>query len=354
MDVAGADSLAKPMSGAAPARRSLTHGLVLFFLYWALYGLSLLGAVGPLPLATNLLFSVLNGVFIAMLFIVGHDCCHGALVPGRGLNLWLGRIAFLPIGHSVSLWRFAHNGLHHRRNNLSGVDPVWAPMSLADYRKASAARQLVERIYRSAIGPAVYYYGAIWVSWMLFPLTPHTRKRWKRHLPDTLFVVTGFAAIIAASGWLGHWLAPSRPLWRDIALGWALPFAVWNYLGALSFYLNHTHPDIPWFAKESDWKLHGGGISGTAHVKLPIDLLPLYSAAMAHPAHHADPRAPAYDLPAHQSVLKKRHPRETTDYMFSLGEYRRIVRICKLFDHERMCWTDFAGNPTSRRLIPAS
>jgi omega-6 fatty acid desaturase (delta-12 desaturase) len=358
MDVAGVDSLAKPLSDATsdatPARRSLAHGLVLFLFYWALYGLSLLGAVGPLPLATNVLFSVLNGVFIAMLFIIGHDCCHGALVPGRSLNLWLGRIAFLPIGHSVSLWRFAHNGLHHRRNNLSGVDPVWAPMSLADYRKASAARQLLERIYRSPFGPAVYYYAGIWVSWMLVPLTPPTLKRWKQHLPDTIFVLLGFAALVATSGVLGHWLAPSRPLWLEIALGWALPFAVWNYLGALSFYLNHTHPDIPWFDNESDWKAHGGGVSGTAHVKMPIDLLPLYSAAMAHPAHHADPLTPAYDLPEHQSVLKKRRENQTTDYMLSLGEYRRIVRICKLFDHDRMCWTDFSGNPTTGRLIPAT
>jgi omega-6 fatty acid desaturase (delta-12 desaturase) len=189
---------------------------------------------------------------------------------------------------------------------------------------------------------------------MLFPLTPQTLKRWKQHLPDTIFVVVGFATLIAATGILGHWLAPARPLWLEIALGWALPFAVWNYLGALSFYLNHTHPDIPWFDNESDWQSHGGGISGTAHVKMPIDLLPLYSAAMAHTAHHADPLTPAYDLPEHQVVLKRRIENQTTDYMLSFGEYRRIVKICKLFDHERMCWTDFSGNPTTKRLAPAT
>lgn len=352
MDGVGADGLAKSLSNETPARRSLTHGLIIFALYMTLYGLTLVGAVAPIPLATNLLFSVLNGVFIAMLFIIGHDCCHGALVPGRKLNLWLGRLAYIPIGHSVSLWRFAHNGMHHRRNNLSGVDPVWAPMSVSDYRNASPARRLLERIYRSAFGPVVYYYVAIWMTWMLLPLTPKALRRWKQHVPDSIFVLTGFVALIAGIGALGNWLAPTRALWLELALGWALPFAVWNYLGAISFYLNHTHPDIPWFADVNDWKTYGGDVPGTAHVKMPIDILPLYSAAMAHPAHHANPETPAYELPERQA--KSRHAAATTEYSLTIAEYRRIVRTCKLFDFEGMCWTDFSGNPTTPRLIPAS
>jgi omega-6 fatty acid desaturase (delta-12 desaturase) len=75
---------------------------------------------------------------------------------------------------------------------------------------------------------------------------------------------------------------------------------------------------------------------------------------MAHPAHHADPQTPAYDLPERQTALKQRRERETTDYVLSPGEYLRIVRTCKLFDYERMCWTDFTGTPTTPRLVPAS
>jgi omega-6 fatty acid desaturase (delta-12 desaturase) len=352
MDAVEADGLAKTMSDETPVRRSLTLGLAIFALYVALYAVTLLGAVAPIPLATNLLFSVLNGVFIAMLFIIGHDCCHGALVPGRKLNLWLGRFAFIPIGHSVSLWRFAHNGLHHRRNNLIGVDPVWAPMSVSDYRNASAPRRLLERIYRSAFGPVVYYYAAIWMTWMLLPLTPQALRRWKQHAPDSVFVLTGFLGLIAGIAALGSILAPSRPIWVELALGWALPFAVWNYLGAISFYLNHTHPNIPWFADEENWRTHGGDVPGTTHVRMPIELLPLYSAAMAHAAHHADPLTPAYELPERQAQLKSRRATDITDYTLTIGEYRRIVRICKLFDFERMCWTDFSGNPTTARLIP--
>ena len=36
--------------------------------------------------------------------------------------------------------------------------------------------------------------------------------------------------------------------------------------------------------------------------------------------------------------------------MLTPGEYRRILKACKLFNFERMCWTDFDGNPTGPQL----
>jgi len=358
VDAANWHALADSNSGstvaAATRTRSDARGLRVFGLYFGLYLLTLVDAIAPFPIIVNLFFSVLNGVMVAMLFIVGHDGCHGALVRSRPLNLWLGRICFIPLGHSVSLWRHAHNGMHHRRNNVRGVDPVWTPMSPQDYRSASGIRRQLERIYRSAAGPIFYYYGAIWLPWMLLPLKPHARARWARHLPDSLIASFGFLSVGLAIAYLGHWLTPQRPLWLVLTFGWAIPFAIWNYLGAVSFYLNHTHPDIPWFADEKAWRSRSGPVRGTAHVTIPFgDVLPLYAAAMAHPAHHHAALVPAFDLPESQAALAAQHPHETTHYALTLAEYRRIVRTCKLYDYERMCWTDFSGNPTTGCLLPA-
>src|SRR6202000_400780 len=137
--------LAEPVSVALPAdapampvapTRSLARGLTLFAPYFAFYAATLAGALSALPVAVCAAFGVANGVFIAMLFILGHDCCHGSLLPGRGWNRWLGRVASLPVRHSASLWRLAHNQRHHGGTNLKGFDPVWAPMSLQAYRAA--------------------------------------------------------------------------------------------------------------------------------------------------------------------------------------------------------------------------
>ncbi len=330
-----------------PDPRSLRRGLGLFLVHVLLYFATLLGAVANFGFPINTLFGAANGVFIALLFIIGHDGCHGSFAPQRGWNLWFARLAFIPCVHSCSLWRRTHNEMHHFRTNLKGVDQVWAPMSKAEYDAASPFRRWLERVYRGPVGPFIYYYGEFWLYRLVLPLAPETRAQWRRHLPDSLFVVTGFLATLAAIGILGSLLAPQRPLWLAYATGWVLPFAVWNYLMGLTIYLNHTHPAIPWFRDEQSWSSHAGNVLGTTHVRLPRWMVPLYSDALSHTAHHADVRLPVYALPEAQTLLEQRFTRAVQEYTFSLPEYRRIYTACKLFDFDRMCWTDFDGRPTA-------
>jgi acyl-lipid omega-6 desaturase (Delta-12 desaturase) len=330
-----------------PDPRSLSRGFGLFLVHILLYLATLLGAVANFGLPVNILFGAANGVFIALLFIIGHDGCHGSFVPQRGWNLWFARLAFIPCVHSVTLWRRTHNEMHHFRTNLKGIDQVWAPMSKAEYDSVSPFRRWVERVYRGPFGPFVYYYGEFWLYRLVLPLAPETRAQWKRHLPDSLFAIAGFIATLVAIGLLGSVLAPQRPLWLTYATGWVLPFAVWNYLMGLTIYLNHTHPAIPWFRDEETWSFHAGNVLGTTHVKLPRRLAPLYSDALSHTAHHADMRLPVYALPEAQAELERTFTGRVQEYAFSPAEYRRIYTACKLFDFDRMCWTDFDGTPTA-------
>ncbi len=348
-----AETVALPLSAGTSARaaqRRYAQGLALFAVYLTLYLASLAGALAPLPVAANLAFSIANGIFMAMLFIVGHDCCHGALVPSRKWNAWLGRIAFLPILHSTSLWRLTHNKRHHARTNLKGFDPVWAPMGLDEYRAASPARRFVERVYRGYWGPLFYHHAAMWLPSLLAPLHRAARRQWRQHIWDSLFVVAGGAALVTTILCAGHAFAPTRSLWLVAVLGWAVPYLAWGYLAGISFYLNHTHPSVPWFADEARWRDHDVNLRGSVHVKLPIDLLPLYSDAMTHTAHHVDASTPVYALSETQARLKAAHGEAVVEYVLTPDAYRRIVRACKLFDFERMCWTDFDGRPTSSRL----
>jgi len=345
---AGAVDAAQATSSAD--KRSLSRGLFIFATYGFLYAATLIDAVAPYPVPVNILAGIANGVCIAMLFIVAHDCGHGAFVPGRRWNLWLGRLSFVPVVHSISLWSLAHNRNHHGRTNLKGVDPVWTPMSPADYAAASPARRWLERLYRSAFGPVVYYYYDIWLKLMLVPVSAQARAQWRKHLPDTIFALTGFAATLAAIVWIGTHLAPDRPVWLVFLLGWIIPFSVWIYLAGITVYLNHTHPELPWFDKESEWSAYGANVLGTMHVKMPIDIFPLYTDVMAHPAHHTNVGIPVYALPEAQAELKSRFGGDVKSYTLSFAEYRRIVSACKLFDFDRTCWTDFDGNPTGPKI----
>jgi omega-6 fatty acid desaturase (delta-12 desaturase) len=53
-------------------------------------------ALAPLPYALNLLGGILAGHAIAIVFVVGHDACHGSFTPSARLNRWIGRMVFVP------------------------------------------------------------------------------------------------------------------------------------------------------------------------------------------------------------------------------------------------------------------
>src|SRR6185312_5014906 len=326
--------------------RSLSKGLRVLGVHSAFYLGTMAGALAPLPVALNIFFGVANGVFIALLFIIGHDAAHGSFVPGRSLNRFIARIAFVPCVHAASLWRVVHNELHHGRTNLKGVDGVWAPMSIEEYRSASLLRRWVERVYRGPAGPLIYYYLEFWIHRVLIPIAPEARKHWKRHLPDSAFALAGFCFTLGCSGLTAKAFVPDRPLWLVLLVGWVLPFAVWNYLMAFTTYLNHTHPLIPWFQDETSWSLQRGVLTDTASVRMPINVAPLYTKVMAHTVHHLQPRVPVYALLDVQAQLKNSY-RGLLEYTLAFGEYRAIYKTCKLFDFQAMCWTDFDGIPTA-------
>jgi acyl-lipid omega-6 desaturase (Delta-12 desaturase) len=327
--------------------RSLGRGLHILVVHELLYAATLVGAVANFALPVNLLFGVFNGIFISLLFIIGHDGCHGSFVPQQRWNRWLARLAFVPCVHSASLWRRTHNEMHHHRTNLKGVDHVWVPMSKAEYDASPPFRRWLERVYRGPFGPLIYYYPEFWLSRLVLPLAADLRPNWKRHMPDSIFVLAGFALTLATIGILGSVLAPARPLWLTYLLGWIIPFAVWNYVFALTIYLNHTHPNIPWFRDIETWSFHRGNVLSTVHVTMPRFLLPLYSDVLAHTAHHADVSLPVYALPTAQAQLKSTFGSSLQEYPLSFSEYRKIYTACKLFDFDRMCWTDFDGTPTA-------
>jgi omega-6 fatty acid desaturase (delta-12 desaturase) len=326
-------------------RRSVAKGLSVFGVHYALHAVTLIGVLAPLPLWLNILSGIANGVFIALLFIIGHDAAHGSLVPGKPMNRWLARLAFIPCVHAVSLWRVVHNRLHHGYTNLKGRDGVWAPMSKEEYDTAHPARQWLERVHRGPFGPVIYYYSAFWIHRVLLPLAPESRGEWKRHLPDSLFALSGFAVTLLVIGFAGTALVPERSLWTVMLVGWVLPFAVWNYLMAFTTYLNHTHPAILWFDDEATWTRYRGNLMDTANIIMPVNIAPLYTKVMAHPAHHRQMTVPVYALPDAQKELDT-HFGKQIEYTLTPGSYQKIYRACKLFDFERMCWTDFAGNPT--------
>src|ERR1039457_3569713 len=115
-----------PGSDAKPVRRKFTKLLqpfvaeravlapvIWFFLDWLVLGIAIASLLIVESFWVKVFASLVAALWIARLFVIGHDACHGSYTPNQLLNKWIGRIAFLPSLTPYSLWEIGHNLAHH-------------------------------------------------------------------------------------------------------------------------------------------------------------------------------------------------------------------------------------------------
>lgn len=286
----------------------------------------------------RILGALLTWVGIVRLFLIGHDACHGALTDSDRLNSVLGRLAFLPSLTPFSLWYVGHNVVHHGFNNLRGRDFVWEPKSPEDYRNLPAWRRALERLYRSAAGPAPYYFLEIWWKRLYFPgLARLKTRRWQ-------FVADCTAVTVVAVAWIAGLALVAGPMgvsaWMLVTLGVILPFFMWIWTVGLVIYLHHTAPDLRWFDDRREWLKAAAQATATRHLTLPPLFETLLHQIMAHPVHHLDGTIPCYHLKAAQRRLMEMLP-EIKPVRLTWRYYRECVRICKTYDFSAGTWRPF-------------
>jgi omega-6 fatty acid desaturase (delta-12 desaturase) len=285
--------------------------------------------VVPASWLVKLPISVLLGVITTRLFILGHDAAHGSLAESRFINAFMGRLALLPSLHPFSLWVVGHNRVHHSFTNLKGRDFIWIPFSPTEYRRLPRWRQRCERFYRSIYGFGIYYLIEIWWKY----LSPKGLKALKVMLPifwvDIGLVVTFFAAeIIIARG--------------AVIVAVIIPFLVWNWLMGFLIYNHHTHPDVRFFDRRSEWRFFEGQIKGTVHVIFPGFMGSLFHNIMEHTAHHFNVNIPLYHLGASQRFLEERFADLLVVEKWSPKRFLATLRCCQLYDYQHHRWVTFA------------
>jgi omega-6 fatty acid desaturase (delta-12 desaturase) len=277
-------------------------------------------------------------IAIVRLFVIGHDACHGSLTNSGGLNKVIGRLAFLPSLTTFSLWRVGHNVVHHGFNNLKGRDFVWAPLDPQEYSALSSGAQRLQRLYRSAWGPAVYYLIEMYWKRLWFPNAEH-RPAQRREFTVDSWLVTAFVACWAL--WLAL-AAGQGGLEVATAIAWGLvvPYALWLWTMGLVIYVHHTHPDIPWFANKGQWRKYNAQVRATEHIQTPIVINYLLHHILDHQAHHLDAGIPLYNLTAAQRVVAGYYP-DLPVQRWTLSAYLDCVRRCKLYDFAGQKWLPF-------------
>ena len=325
--------------------RSTAVAIRLLLLDVLLFAGALSLTVGSRNIALQVLGAVLTGFVIARLFILGHDACHQSLTRHRRLNRWIGRLVFLPSLTPYSLWEVGHNVIHHGYTNLRGVDFVWQPLTLDEYRALPWHRRVLESAYRSGWAPWLYYLVEIWWQRMMFPSRHHMPTRRGIFMADGL-LVTAFAAawitgLIAIAG-----AADRSALWL-VTVGFVLPFLVWNGMIGFVVYVHHTHTHVAWHEDKRAWAAAQPFVSTTVHLTFRSAMGAALHHIMEHTAHHVDMSVPLYRLKAAQALLEERLRGHIVVQPFTWRWYADTAQRCKLYDFKQHCWTDFSGRRTS-------
>jgi acyl-lipid omega-6 desaturase (Delta-12 desaturase) len=324
---------------------STRRALALVALDIGLFAAGLCAVVLLQAIVLKLAAGALTGIVIGRLFILGHDACHQSLTRHRGLNRWLGRLVFLPSLTPYSLWEVGHNVVHHGYTNLRGVDFVWQPNTLDEYRAMSRGRRALTRAYRSGWSPWLYYLVEIWWARLLFPNARRMPTRRPEFTRDSL-LVSGFAAL-----WIAALAVAARATGQSALLlvgsGFILPFLVWNGLIGFVVYVHHTHAGVSWYQDKPSWAAAMPFVSTTVHLTFRSAAGSLLHHITEHTAHHVDMSVPLYRLEKAQAELERRLRPHIIVQPFSWRWYAETARRCKLYDFESGCWTDFEGRPTS-------
>ncbi|MEN3973398.1 fatty acid desaturase [Sphingomicrobium sp. XHP0235] len=327
--------LGKRLSGHAKpwVMRSVFELVVTLGLLLAASTVMLIGVQAGWPLV--LLLAAPAGGLLLRLFVIQHDCGHGAFLPTRRANdlvgACLGVLTFTP----YRVWKTSHASHHATSGNLGrrGTGDI-DTLTVAEYRSLSRSRRLVYRLYRHpivmfGIGPAYLFLlrhrlpvGQMKAGW----------RPWTSAMGTNAAALALFGALSLAWG-IGTVVLVLLPIVLVAAT-----FGVWL------FFVQHQFEETSW-SDEKEWTFHAAAIYGSSFYALPR-LLHWFSGNIGyHHIHHLVSRIPFYRLP---DAMKETEALRGIGRV-TLGESFRNVRLA-LWDEDRRRMISFRA---ARKLASA-
>lgn len=236
--------------------------------------------------ALTLALAVPASFFLVRLFIIQHDCGHGAFFKSaRAANVTgalLGVLTLTPYHY----WRRAHAIHHATSGNLDhrGWGDI-TTLTVAEYERLDAWGRLKYRVYRHPlalflVGPALHFL----VMHRLPVIAP---RDWARERRGILWTNAGLAALVTAG---------------SLAIGWQAFLAIWlpvvlvaASIGVWLFYVQHQFEPTYW-EHDPQWVFENAALHGSSYYVLPPLLQWLTGNIGLHQVHHLNARIPNYRL----------------------------------------------------------
>ena len=275
----------------------------------------------------GLLLTIPAGGFLLRLFLIQHDCGHGAFFSRQSGNDWLGRFLGILTLTPYDYWRRSHAVHHASTGNLDarGVGDV-DTLTIEEYRSLSRPRRALYRLYRHPI--------------VLFGIGPSYLFLLRHRLPIGM-MRSGWRPWLSAMGTnIGIAAAAGLLVWAmglKLFLMVHIPITiVAASLGVWFFYVQHQFEQTHW-DRGDDWSFHEAAVHGSSHYVLPPVLRWISANIGIHHVHHLASRIPFYRLP---EVLRAVPVLSTTSKV-TLRESFSAVRLV-LWDEQQRRLVSFA------------
>jgi omega-6 fatty acid desaturase (delta-12 desaturase) len=296
--------------------------IVPFVLLWTLMWLVL-----DLGYWVSLLLAVPTAGFLVRLFMVQHDCGHGAFFRRRLTNDWVGRILGVLTLTPYDYWQRTHAIHHATSGNLDrrGIGDI-DTLTVREYLALSWWGRLRYRLYRHPV--VMFGLGPAYLFVLQFRLPVGLMREGWRPWLSTVATNGAIALVVATMMWsvgVADFLAIHVPVTL-----FAASAGVWL------FYVQHQFDGASW-ASDGEWSLHEAALHGSSHYDLPGVLRWFTANIGIHHIHHLCSRIPYYRLP---QVLRD-HPELASVGRLTPIESLKCVRLV-LWDEDGLRLISFA------------
>ncbi len=237
----------------------------------------------------TLALSVPAAGLIVRIFIIQHDCGHGAFFRNRAANEWVGRFCSLFTMTPFANWRYQHANHHAVWNNLDrrpgGADIYSTCMTVKEFQAMSKLRRWWHRAIRHAVISQVLLPPLVFILFYRFPIDAPIgwRRGWASVLLTDLGLVILFATLVMLLGA------------KAVAVVQIPTISIAGIVGVWMFSVQHRFEGVLW-SRQKEWNATGAALLGTSHLKLP-KVLQWFSGNIGfHHIHHLMPRVPNYRL----------------------------------------------------------
>lgn len=261
----------------------------------------------------TLLLAVPAGGFLVRLFIIQHDCGHGAFFRQRVANLWMGRVLGIFTMTPFDYWKRNHAIHHATSSNLDrrGIGDIDL-LTVEEYRSKSRLGRTLYRCYRSV--PVMFVIGPAFLFLLKQRLPFYQMRDGWRPWISTMATNAAIGLMVAGMVWLVG-LVPFLMVHLPIMVI-AASTGVWL------FYVQHQFEDVAW-ARTGNWSHHQAAMAGSSHYDLPGFLRWISGNIGIHHIHHLNSRIPYYRLP---KVLQD-HPELKGVGRITLKDSLKSVRL---------------------------